>query len=103
MSTKSESHEIGGQHINHHQRTTLESLFAHPTRHNIRWKEVEHLLAALGDVVVQHNGHLRVTLSGIVEVFDVNHGKDLTLEQVMDLRRMLTSAGFDPAGADLDA
>jgi hypothetical protein len=98
MTTKSENHEIGGRHINHHQRDTLEALFAHPTRHNVRWKDVEHLLDALGEIEVKHNGHLHVTLSGIVESFDVNHGRDLTLEQVMDLRRMLKSAGFDPAG-----
>lgn len=103
MSTKSESHEIGGQHINHHQRDTLEALFSHPTRHNVRWKDTEHLLEALGEIEVKHNGNLKVTLSGIVEVFDVNHGRDLTMEQVMDLRRMLKSAGFDPAEAGFDA
>lgn len=101
MSTKSEHHEIGGHHINHHQRDTLEAIFAHPTRHNIRWNEVEHLLNALGEAEIKHNGHLRVTLSGIVESFDVNHGKELTTQQVMDVRRMLKSAGFDPAGFDV--
>jgi len=103
MTSKSESHEINGQHINHHQRDTLEALFAHPTRHNVRWKDVEHLLAALGEIEVKHNGSLRVSLSGIVEVFDVNHGRDLTMEQVMDIRRMLKTAGFDPAEVGLDA
>ena len=37
-----------------------------------------------------------MTIGGEVEVFDRSHGKDVTLEQITDLRRMLTHAGFGP-------
>jgi hypothetical protein len=52
-------------------------------------------LDAIGEVEEKHNGSWRITVGGQVEVFDPNHGKDLTVEQVMDLRRMLTAAGLE--------
>jgi len=52
-------------------------------------------LDAVGEVEEKHNGSWRITIAGQVEVFDPNHGKDLTVEQVMDLRRMLTAGGLE--------
>lgn len=91
-------HQIGDHHVNHRQRSTWEDLFAHPVRHNIHWKEVEHLCEAVGSVERMHNGHLRLTIGGITEVFDDNHGRDLSVENVMDIRRMFKSAGLTPEG-----
>jgi hypothetical protein len=31
-----------------------------------------------------------------MQVFDPNHGKELTTQQVIDLRHMLSSAGLEP-------
>ena len=93
--SKSDHHEIAGHHLNHKQHSALEKVYAHPVAHNLTWHEVRTLLDAVGEVEEKHNGSWRITVGGQVEVFDPNHGKDLTVEQVMDLRRMLTAAGLE--------
>jgi hypothetical protein len=93
--SKSDHHEIAGYHLNHKQHSALEKVYAHPVAHNLTWHEVRTLLDAVGEVEEKHNGSWRITVGGQVEVFDPNHGKDLTVEQVMDLRRMLTAAGLE--------
>lgn len=90
----SDSHEINGVHVNHHQRTTLEKLMAHPTSHNLHWKDVIHLIESLGAVEERHDGKVKITLAGDSEVFDPNH-KDLSMDQIADLRRMIKAAGFE--------
>ena len=94
--SKADNHEIGGYHLNHKQLDALKRVYAHPVAHNLTWHEVRTLLDAVGEVEEKHNGSWRITIAGQPEVFDPNHGKDLTVEQVMDLRRMLTAAGLEP-------
>lgn len=93
--SKSDHHEIGGFHLNHKQHSALEKVYAHPVAHNLTWHEVRTLLDSVGEVEEKHNGSWRITIAGQVEVFDPNHGKELDVEQVMDLRRMLTAAGLE--------
>jgi hypothetical protein len=88
-----DSHEINGVHINHHQKDTLDKLLAHPTTHNLHWKEMLHLAEAIGSVEERHDGKVKFSIGGNSEVFDPNH-KDLTMEQIADLRRMIKAAGF---------
>ena len=90
-----DNHNVGGFHLNHKQMNVLEKVYAHPVAHNLTWHDVRTLLDAVGEVEEKHNGSLRITIAGQVEVFDPNHGKDLTVEQVMDLRRMLTAGGLE--------
>lgn len=99
MTSASGSIDINGVHLNHHQHRTLEALFSHPTPHNVHWAEVRHLFEAVGSVEEKHNGNIRIAVGDSAEMFDPNHGKDLTTEQVVDLRRMLKAGGFDPASA----
>jgi hypothetical protein len=42
------------------------------------------------------NGHFRVTLGTETETFEPPKHKDIDLQQVVDLRRMLKSAGYGP-------
>lgn len=93
--SSADNHEVGGFHLNHKQMNVLEKVYAHPVAHNLTWHDVRTLLDAVGEVEEKHNGSLRITIAGQVEVFDPNHGKDLTVEQVMDLRRMLTAGGLE--------
>ena len=93
--SKADNHEIGGFHLNHKQLDALKRVYAHPVAHNLTWHEVRTLLDAVGEVEEKHNGSWRITIAGQPEVFDPNHGKDLTVEQVIDLRRMLTAAGLE--------
>ena len=83
--------------LNNHHRDTLTALFAHPTSHNIRWVDVLSLVSAVGEVEEKHDGRTRLEIGGAVEVLDVHHHKDLSTQEVVDLRHMLTKAGFGPA------
>ncbi len=79
-----------------HHRDTVERLFAHPASGNIEWREVRSLLESIGSASEEPNGALRVTLGGETEVLRRPHGKDIDVQMVVDLRRMLTRAGFSP-------
>jgi hypothetical protein len=81
-------------HLNNHHRDTIAAVFAHPISHNIRWVDIVSLAGAVGSVEEKHDGRFRITIGSEVEVFDRSHGKDVTLEQITDLRRMLTHAGL---------
>lgn len=86
------------ERLNSHQRDTLAALFAHPTSHNIHWVDVISLLEAVGTVEDKRDGGHRVTVGQMTEVFE-EHGKDIPMEAVIDLRRMLIAAGLAPEGA----
>lgn len=86
-------------HLSGHHRDTVERIFAHPTSHNIRWREVVSLLETIGTVTHEHNGKLRVSLGPETEVLPAPHGKDVGIQVVVDLRRMLKQAGFAPDGS----
>jgi hypothetical protein len=77
-----------------HHRDTVERLFAHPASGNIEWRDVRSLLESIGSASEEPNGALRVTLGGETEVFRRPHDKDIDVQMVVDLRRMLTRAGF---------
>ena len=83
--------------VNSDHRKTLERLFEHASR-NIEWRQVRSLLEALGAVSEEHNGKLVVTLGGETEILHPPHGKDVDPQMIVDLRRMLTRAGFAPPG-----
>jgi hypothetical protein len=80
-----------------HHRKTVEKLFSHPTSHNIQWHDVLSLLTAVAEVEETHDGRFRVALGGETQTFDVPRGPDIDTQQVVDLRRMLTEAGYAPA------
>lgn len=89
------SHQLSSRH-----RNTVAAIFATPTGHNIEWHAVESLLEAVGTVEKEHNGKVKVKIGPETEVFHVPHGKDITTQQVLDVRRMLTEAGLSPAGTE---
>lgn len=77
-------------------RDTIEKIFDRPSSGNVEWREVLSLLETVGDVVEEPNGRYRVTLGGETEVVDRPHGKDVDVQLLVDLRRMLRKAGFEP-------
>jgi hypothetical protein len=85
-------------HLNNHHRDTIEKIFAHPASHNIEWRQVLSLLEAIGTATEEHNGKVTVTVGPEREVFRSPHGKDVDVQMVVDLRRMLTQAGYGPGG-----
>ena len=83
-------------HLDGAHRETVRELFDHPTSGNIEWRRVESLLEAAGTVSRHHNGRLSVTLGPETEVFTPPKSKDVDVQMVVDLRRMLRGAGFAP-------
>jgi len=75
-------------------RDTLEKILGHPASGNVEWRQVRSLLEAVGDVVEEHDGKLKVTLGDETEVLQRPHGKDVDTQMIVDLRRMLTRAGI---------
>jgi len=55
------------------------------------------LIEAVGSAVEEHNGKLKVTIGSATEVIRPPHGKDIDPQLIGDLRKMLTSAGYEPA------
>jgi hypothetical protein len=82
--------------MNHHHRTTLHALFAHPVSANIDFKKVVHLLETLGAEVDNKSGNrIGVTLEGHTVLFKHAH-HDLPKEEVTEVRRFLAACGITP-------
>jgi hypothetical protein len=86
-------------HLSSHHRDTVDKIFSHPPSRNIEWREVVSLLERIGSVTHEHNGKLRLTLGPETEVLPAPHGKDVDIQILVDLRRMLKQAGFAPDGS----
>ncbi len=82
--------------LDNHHRKTLEKLFEHPPSKNVEWREIESLLEAVGTVTREHNGKLRVSVGAETETFHPPHGKDVDVQAIVDVRRMLENAGYAP-------
>jgi hypothetical protein len=83
--------------LNNRHRDTLAQIFSHPPSGNIEWRHVLSLLEAVGTVTEQQNGKLKVAVGPEIEVLERPRGKDIDEQLIVDLRRMLTNAGFAPA------
>ena len=81
-------------HLSGPHRDTLSQLFRHPTSHNLEWHAVLSLLEAVGSVEERHDGKYLVTVGSESEVFDRPLHKDIDTPTVVDLRRMLRTAGY---------
>jgi hypothetical protein len=86
-------------HLSSHHRDTIDRIFAHPPSRNIEWRQVVSLLETIGSVTHEHNGKLKVTVGPETEVLPAPRGKDVDVQNLVDLRRMLKQAGFSPDGA----
>jgi hypothetical protein len=89
-------------HLNNHHRNTLRQIFQHPVGHNIEWRAVVSLLEAIGSVVEHRDGKVAVTLGSETEFFDPPAHKDIDTQTVVDLRRMLTTAGYGTQVTDVE-
>jgi hypothetical protein len=84
------------EHLSNHHRTTLREIFDHQATGNVDWRKVHSLLDAIGTVEEEHDGKVKVTVGPETEVLHVPRRKELDRQAVVDLRRMLTEAGFGP-------
>ena len=84
------------EHLDGRHRDTLRQIFEHPASHNIEWRSVADLLETVGTVTVRHDGKVAVKLGNELEFLDPPRGKDIDVQMVTDLRRMLANAGYGP-------
>jgi hypothetical protein len=61
------------------------------------------LLEAGGSAEEQHGGKAAVTIGSETEYFDPPPHKKIDTQAVVNLRRMLTKAGYGPGAADAGA
>jgi len=81
-------------HLDTHHKATVKKIFGHPVSHNIQWHDVLSLLENVGTVRVEHDSRYKVTLGSETQIFDAPRHHDIDEQQVIDLRRMLSSAGI---------
>jgi hypothetical protein len=86
--------------MSHHAEHTLEQLFAHPTSHNIHWRDIVHMFQALGaETDETKKDHLKVKLAGKEMTFPIPKAGNHTLEdnhEIAAMRRFLKECGFGP-------
>jgi hypothetical protein len=87
----------GAEHLDSRHRDTVRQIMEHPTSHNIEWRAVMSLLEAVGEVTVRHDGKVAVKIGSELEFLVPPVGKDVDEQMVIDLRRMLTNAGYHSA------
>ena len=95
--------EIAPKHLSNQHRDTLLKVFQHPTSHNVTWHDVLSLLETVGAVEPRPDGKYRVRLGGEADVLCTPKHKDVEVQQVLDVRRMLTEAGYATVAAELEA
>ena len=74
--------------LNNHHRDTIEKIFSHPASGNVEWRQVLSL--------IERNGKIKVTIGPETEVMTPRGRKDVDKQTLVDLRRMLDGAGFNP-------
>ena len=84
------------QHLDNRHRNTLRQIFQHPVSHNIEWHAVTSLLEAVGTVDVHRDGKVEVSVGPERAFLEPPAGKDIDEQMVLDLRRMLSQAGYEP-------
>jgi len=82
--------------LNNHHRDTIEKIFSHPASGNVEWRQVLSLIEATGTLVHERNGKIKVTIGPETEVMTPRGRKDVDKQTLVDLRRMLDGAGFNP-------
>ncbi len=78
------------------RRRTLEAIFRHPLAHNLEWIDVVALIDRLGSVQEQPNHEFVLELAGQRHLMRRPHKKDLTTDEVLQLRHFITRAGLSP-------
>jgi hypothetical protein len=84
----------GPKDLTSHHRNTLNKIFQHPASHNIEWHDVLSLLTAIGSVVRHRDNKVAVTVGSETRFFDIPEHKDIDVDSIVDLRRLLAFAGY---------
>jgi hypothetical protein len=84
-------------HLDNHHRNTLRQIFEHPVSHNIEWHAVLSLLEAVGTADFRHDGKVAVKVGPEAAFLEPPVGKDIDAQMVVDLRHLLSKAGYAPS------
>lgn len=79
-------------------RRTLEKLFRHPSAQNIDWDDALALFEVIGDVEHKNNDKWLFQIGAEHQIMHQPHGKDLTGDEVIELRKFLQRAGWSGQG-----
>jgi hypothetical protein len=90
------------EHLSGHHRDTLLKIFQQDTNYNVEWHDVVSLLEAIGSIEQQHDDMFVFRIGQETEVLQRPRDKDIDGQQLVDLRRLLTSAGYATMAADLE-
>ena len=89
--------------MNSHAQRTYDKIFQHPMTHNLEWRNVRAMFDVLGEVHEEHNGNLKVTLSGHSKTFQSPSNTDIaTSEMVMQIRHFIRESEAEKATEDGD-
>jgi hypothetical protein len=88
----------GPTDLNSHHRNTLNKIFQHPVSHNIEWHDVLSLLTAIGSVTRHRDNKVAVTVGSETRFFDIPEHKDVDMDAIVELRRLLAAAGYGVGG-----
>jgi hypothetical protein len=77
-----------------HHLATAEKILTHPASHNIEWHDAAALVVEIGSITESANGRYTITIGDETQIFDRPRGKDLDVQQIVDLRKMLTASGI---------
>jgi hypothetical protein len=98
--------EIGNEALSHQEaavtganRRTLEAIFRHPSTHNLEWSHVVALIEKIGAVDEKANNEFMFAVSGEHHMLHKPHTKDMTGSEVIDLRQLLSKAGWSAKGS----
>ena len=79
--------------MDHHNRTTAERIYRHPTSHNIQWHDVKTLLESLGECRENKHDSFEVKAGDILGFIHGPLTRELTIDQVVQTRHLLRDLG----------
>jgi hypothetical protein len=85
--------------LDHHHRLTVQKIFGHPINHNIQWHDVICLMERCGPVHESHRGNWTVMIDSEFQMIGRARGRDLTDDEVVRVRHLLSALGVTPSGS----
>jgi hypothetical protein len=97
------SSRSGSEHLNGHHRDTLVRIFQEDTNYNVEWHDIMSLLQEVGSIEERHDDMFVFRIGEHSEVLRrPANTKDIDGQQLVDLRRILTSAGYASVAQGLE-
>jgi hypothetical protein len=86
----------GREGLSKSSRRALDALYAHPVARNLEWTDVLALFRDVGSVEHKPNDETVLQIGAERQLLRKPHSKDLTVDEVMEIRHFLTWVGASP-------